>query len=124
MRAWEIFQVRSSVIVAEDPKGKGWRITLKGAKKFIEQIAQQHPSNSSFLVAISPLELRFLGDWKNDQLVLTAIDDDRRFGLKAGDERQAAEYLAKLSSDQTTKEVVDYLQTFKEKSKLGMHTTP
>lgn len=108
-------QFRSSLIVKEThlqfPKAQHWtsptkaiesmkaRHTGTGFSKLMSKIGKLNPSSSSFLVSFVPLRLLLLGDYKVERLVLTAIEDNPIYNLKAGNEYDAAELFNKLACD-------------------------
>lgn len=97
-------QFRSSFTVMDSSLTltKGWqgsRVTRTGFKRLIRKIEQLKPSSSSFIVLIAPLRLLLLGDHTAGRLVLTAIEDNPHFTLKAGEEHDAAEFFGKIASD-------------------------
>jgi hypothetical protein len=96
-------QIKSSLIATETDKG--WKITRKGSAKLIRLIHSQNPKDTSFVVLIAPLNLRFVGEIDNGDLILTALRDYKSAkntigpmytSFKAGDKISAAEFLAKL----------------------------
>ena len=99
-------QARLSITVMESEKnGKGWQVVQRGSPKVIQKIQQQNPSSSSFLLMVPPFGVRFLGNRKAGQLMLTAIDESgylnrylkEKEKLKPGDELPARELFARLA---------------------------
>lgn len=111
-------QFRSSLIVKETsiqlPKAQHWtsptkaiesmkaRHTGTGFSKLMSKIGELKPSDSSFLVSFVPLKLLLLGDHKVERIVLTAIEDNLNYKLKAGNKYDAAELFHKLACEAKT----------------------
>ena len=76
---------------------KGVHLTEIGFPRLMSKIEKLRPSSSSFLISVVPLRLFFLGDNKGERLVLTAIEENPYFELKAGDECDAVELLGRIS---------------------------
>jgi hypothetical protein len=73
------------------------RHTGTGYHRLMTKIEELQPASSSFLVTLAPLGLILLGDRNADELVLTSIEENQCFELKAGEKRSAAELFNKLA---------------------------
>lgn len=92
---------KSSLTVTEDRKSHRWLTTEWGSPKLIDLLerARGMRPQSSLVVLISPqnpLGLRFIGERKEGELLLTPIADIPKLGLTAGQQRPARDIFLSL----------------------------